>query len=300
MPKNESEFKWICSFCTYDNWPLATKCAMCLAGRTSSRSCRSGIGTVNKGEVIETTERDESEFHDDSFLPSDDIMYSRERSPPLSSDNDLKWNCSTCSYFNWMKAEKCVMCGTIKPKEFRRVEVLRNIENHGDVRNSIECKCEKRPRAGPVTKNSKWICPKCTYENWPKSVKCVICQHSKNKIYIREDLTSKHLNEKNGKLNERASKVKASTSPRRSPPRSPNVISRQSSHNIFDIPKPGEDGIADLGIAMEKLSAGMENQRIKQICNRMSWRDWAWLAVCSVLLHFRWVNTSWCSIRPWW
>ena len=125
------------------------------------------------------------------------------------------------------------MCSSSKPKEFRLVESLRNIENNGEMKS-----CENRKekcKLISIGKNLKWTCPKCTYENWQKSTKCIICHHLRNKSY-KEDTKGAEKN----LINERNVKSKKSSSPRRSPPRSPNTLSRKSG-NIFEIPKQEDE-----------------------------------------------------------
>lgn len=174
-----------------------------------------------------------------------------------------------------MKAECCVMCRSEKPNEFKLVESLRNIENNGDNSKKDRCKTTS------LTKGYKWICLKCTYENWPKALKCALCQHPKNKNYKQEDNICRIGNDKGSNYNEKNVKARKMSSPKRSPPRSPNSISRNSSvNNIFDITKKDDDKIMELALAMEKLTASSDSKRINQIRNKLLPKDWLWLAAC--------------------
>ena len=272
MPKNEAELKWICRRCTYGNWPSAVECVMCKFD-PHNRLSNSGSGEpdyndLNYGRNII-----------DTATCGEEIISLNEKNGAYGSINkNLKWTCPTCSYSNWMNAECCVMCRCEKPNEFRIVESLRNIENNGDNNKKDKGKFIS------VGKGYKWLCLKCTYENWPKAIKCALCQHPKNKNYKQDDKISKALNENasicNDK-NERNVKAKKMVSPKRSPPRSPNSNSRNSSvSNIFDITKKDDDKIMELAFSMERLTSSSDSKRVNQIRNKFLTKDWLWLAAC--------------------
>lgn len=279
MPKNEAEFKWICRRCTYGNWPCAVKCVMCnfdpqkgLLNNAGNNSELDYDGLNYDRNIIDTESCGE------------EIISLNEKNGACSSNNkNLKWTCPTCSYCNWLKAECCVMCRSGKPNEFKLVESLRNIENNGDNNNNNNNKKDKSKSASFI-KGYKWICTKCTYENWPKALKCALCQHLKNKNYKQEENTTKSSNDKPSNYidkNEKNVKARKMASPKRSPPRSPNSISRNSSvNNIFDITKKDDDKIMELALAMEKLTASSDSKRINQIRNKLLPKDWLWLAAC--------------------
>ncbi|XP_066936372.1 ubiquitin thioesterase ZRANB1-like [Clytia hemisphaerica] len=279
MPKNEAEFKWTCKQCTYGNWPSATKCVMCKFDPRNS---------INKNHIAEGGNHENSErCHVIDCLgestcehqgSGDETSSSNEKNgEACSSLNKInKWPCSLCSYTNWTKSEFCVMCKTEKPSEFKLVESLRNIEKN-------EEKKEKN-KFSSLTRGHKWLCVKCTYENWPKAFKCAICQHPKNKSYKQDDGQKNEktcLNEKKTLKEKNSSYSRKIHSPKRSPPRSPNTISRNNSiNNIFDISKQDDDKIMDIALSMEKITFPSENKRLNQIRNRMQPKDWVWLAAC--------------------
>lgn len=268
MPKNEADCKWTCKQCTYGNWPSATKCVMCKfdqrngLNRNHIEELDNCSNTYDKSNLIET----------ENSCSGDEIMNLNEKNGACVSSNKFnKWPCSTCSYANWSKSEFCVMCRSKKSNEFKLVESLRNIENNGD-------KKEKNKLSSTLLKGNKWICLKCTYENWPKAVKCAICQHSKNKNYKQDEQnTSKHSIDKSSLLNNEKNSKKI-VSPKRSPPRSPNTISRNNSiKNIFQ----DDEKITDIAMAMDKLTMSSDNKRLNQIRNKLHPKDRVWLAACN-------------------
>lgn len=262
MPKNEAEYKWTCKQCTYGNWPSAHTCVMCNFDPRNS---------INKNHIAECVsyDKDRNNLIDKEYSSShDDIMNLNEKNGACSSINKLtKWPCSVCSYANWIKSECCVMCKTQKSNEFKLVESLRNIENNGD---------KKDKNKSSFTKGYKWMCLKCTYENWPKAIKCAICQHPKNKSYKQDDTLSKNFNEKSSLNEKNHSNSRKMGSPKRSPPRSPNT----SRTIIVNSKKQDDDKIMDIASSMEKITLSSDNKRMNQIRNRMLPKDWVWLAAC--------------------
>jgi len=163
------------------------------------------------------------------------------------------------------------MCRLNKPNEMRSVVSLRNLEN------SSEASQKDRSKFISLSKGHKWTCPKCTYENWPRSQKCVICQTNCTKGKNGNKAEGNKSHEKNTGTQV---KVKKSSSPRRSPPRSPNSLSRSSSANIFELTKTDDERFGELAAAVEKLNTSSDNQRLNQIRNKMTRKDFVWLAAC--------------------
>lgn len=134
--------KWTCEYCTYANYPSALKCTMCRGSKP---------------------------------LLNEDIFRLREESPPPISDlspvsgpsvknHDGKWSCHACTYLNWPAAKECTECRTVKLSAKDLHEHLKplRIEQTNEASSN-----------GPRT--NKWSCAICTYENWPKASRCVMC-----------------------------------------------------------------------------------------------------------------------------
>lgn len=111
----------------------------------------------------------------------------RSVSPP-STD---KWSCTLCTYLNWPRANKCVQCRSPR----RRASPLTASNLHEalaplHIRTPSSESLARRgspstpsPRHGdpPSIISSaggprKWSCPTCTYENYPRSRRCAMCQ----------------------------------------------------------------------------------------------------------------------------
>lgn len=154
--------KWACSNCTYLNWPKALKCIQCQTARsrltsfplktnepsTSSAAAQNALpapvqssSSSNNGSDSEKSALKQSKTDQAASPPkpvlNNQIQQQRgnitgphsPRSPPASPqqgtstqlDSQMiakklqKWICAACTYGNWPKATRCVMCYTPRP-----------------------------------------------------------------------------------------------------------------------------------------------------------------------------------------
>lgn len=130
--------KWICVSCTYSNWPNANRCAMCglqrvrgsrneasISGRkeAASRSPKRSESILDYADIASYGEAVGGSGH----VTSDDNTLTQARDPSShlskvkggkhgnktasnSENKAKKWKCSKCTYFNWTRAMKCIMC----------------------------------------------------------------------------------------------------------------------------------------------------------------------------------------------
>jgi len=100
------ERKWLCEYCTFENWPSSPKCTMC----RGSRPLR----------VIATTQQNiysSSQATHDIYRLSSPPLHSSP--PPQLPDTDPssgKWACQACTYYNYPKALRCTQCLTSRRK----------------------------------------------------------------------------------------------------------------------------------------------------------------------------------------
>ncbi|KAF5304182.1 hypothetical protein FQR65_LT08076 [Abscondita terminalis] len=160
--------KWSCEYCTYENFPSSQKCTMCRGPRP---------------------------FHsEDIYRLHGNESLTNATLPSLaagSCENKTKgkWTCESCMYFNSSKDQICNQCGTSAPLScntlHEHIQPLK-ITQISDVAQSLS---QSRTNSPPTTltnmENSrrttqKWMCVLCTYENWPKSIKCSMCGHFPN------------------------------------------------------------------------------------------------------------------------
>ncbi|XP_022918040.1 ubiquitin thioesterase trabid [Onthophagus taurus] len=165
---DNSEQKWICEYCTYANYPSSLKCTMC---RGPKPFLSENIYKLN----------DEKTHHSSSNTHTGTSASSCER---LALRNS--WSCETCTYINHSRDSVCIQCGSQAPISTNNIQEHvqpLKISQHSDVAQSLSRSRNNSPPASIINienskkapPNSKWSCPTCTYENWPKSSKCAMC-----------------------------------------------------------------------------------------------------------------------------
>jgi len=120
---------------------------------------------------------------------------SRSTSPQLlvSSHNsqnpeqESKWACTLCTFLNWPRAHRCTQCSTPR----RRVSpgARKNAPCTSD--SSLGSNTQQTPTLENLRIStpppSKWSCGVCTYENWPRTKKCVLCGAHKEATPTRDE-----------------------------------------------------------------------------------------------------------------
>ncbi|GAB6024932.1 Ubiquitin thioesterase Zranb1 [Chamberlinius hualienensis] len=189
-----------------------------------------------------------------------------------------KWSCHRCTYLNWPRANRCTQCRMARVRT-SPINTLGSIcESSWPTKDYSGAYNE----AGPPLRNSpnspeppardsglsdqvrtltnKWVCSACTYENWPKSLRCVLCQ------------TFRH------RHNDSSSPTARSISPECEENRR-NGSSKRSP--VID--QPQEAPILNSCAASTSASAGNnyeQEMRLKQLRNCMREADWSWLNAC--------------------
>lgn len=155
---SESENKWSCEYCTYENFPSSLKCTMCRGPKPF-------------------VSEDIYALHD-----SDDKSVAAAGSCEKSKKN--KWVCERCSYMNPSKENVCVQCGATNISAVNLHEHIQplKISQNMDLAQSLSRSRNNSPPNSitsiencKILTMGKWCCPMCTYENWPKSTKCAMC-----------------------------------------------------------------------------------------------------------------------------
>ncbi|CAG9134505.1 unnamed protein product [Plutella xylostella] len=107
-------------------------------------------------------------------------------------DNSGKWNCDFCTYENFPQSRKCTMCRSAKPLLNEDIFRLQDgasalppppppppdssvSEAEAVAERLRPLRIASPPAQAGASCVPKWPCPTCTYENWPKSLKCAMC-----------------------------------------------------------------------------------------------------------------------------
>ncbi|RZF43517.1 hypothetical protein LSTR_LSTR013041 [Laodelphax striatellus] len=129
MSDDSSVQKWTCEYCTFANFPSALKCTMCRGAKP---------------------------------LLNENIFRLRDESQPPAS--------SGCSAYEWPSADdECRSADLLHEdlKPLRIVDASSTPTPPTDVNESSA--------SSTALRVDKWSCTVCTYENWPKATRCVMC-----------------------------------------------------------------------------------------------------------------------------
>ncbi|KAL7669621.1 hypothetical protein ACOME3_010268 [Neoechinorhynchus agilis] len=134
--------KWTCFICTYENYAGTKRCAMCC------------VDQDGKCDAMK------------SAMPQ----------------SIQKWKCLQCTYLNHLCSSKCVMCLS-SSKAFSS-----HIRRPPSRNEQAECGCPPKEEGDTNdTVLNKWRCSQCTYCNWPRSTRCLMCHLAKPKLVARSD-----------------------------------------------------------------------------------------------------------------
>ena len=111
-----------------------------------------------------------------------------------------------CTYLNYQNTTRCVQCGNRKPTGLNQSihSLASNLHEHlaplrlgdpppnsGSNPPPINLHPERYYNLQTNLHPEKWSCLICTYENWPKATKCVMCGNPKEKD--RRDRTTNNV-----------------------------------------------------------------------------------------------------------
>ncbi|NXE64264.1 ZRAN1 thioesterase, partial [Calcarius ornatus] len=268
----ERGIKWACEYCTYENWPSAIKCTMCRAQRPSGTIItedpfKSGSSDIGRDWDPTSTEGGSSPLicPDSSARPRVKSSYSME------SAN--KWSCHMCTYLNWPRAIRCTQCLSQRRTRSPTESPQSSGSGSRPVPFAVDPCEEYNDRNKLNTRAQHWTCSVCTYENWAKARKCVVCDHPRpNNI---EAIELADTEEASSIINEQdRARWRGSSSSGNSQRRSPPTTKRES-----DV-KMDFQRIELAGAVGSKEELEVDFKKLKQIKNRMKKTDWLFLNAC--------------------
>ncbi|XP_055678535.1 ubiquitin thioesterase trabid [Lutzomyia longipalpis] len=194
--------KWVCEYCTYANYPSAIKCTMC---KGQKPLLNEDIFRLNPspppghlGTLIESS----------TLSLSNSNLTNAASGPSSAHEARNKWHCAMCTYQNWPRAQRCTQCHTkrdadvhnmqehLKTLSIRRSDPDLMASNRSSPFGSATNLSGSRAnlsgnaaaarvspsegRQAQALAAAKWQCAWCTFENWPKSLKCSMCARSRD------------------------------------------------------------------------------------------------------------------------
>ncbi|XP_061334562.1 ubiquitin thioesterase ZRANB1 [Pezoporus flaviventris] len=268
----ERGIKWACEYCTYENWPSAIKCTMCRAQRPSGTIItedpfKSGSSDIGRDWGPTSTEGGSSPL----ICPDSSARPRVKSSYTMESAN--KWSCHMCTYLNWPRAIRCTQCLSQRRTRSPTESPQSSGSGSRPVPLSVDPCEEYNDRNKLNTRAQHWTCSVCTYENWAKARKCVVCDHPRpNNI---EAIELADTEEASSIINEQdRARWRGSCSSGNSQRRSPPTTKRESEVKM-DFQR-----IELAGAVGSKEELEVDFKKLKQIKNRMKKTDWLFLNAC--------------------
>jgi hypothetical protein len=175
--------KWSCSVCTYLNWPKSLKCVQCLTlkqidsemlttttttGACSNTMIQNAANLNNNGEVNNLLissdgNKREIELATVATATKIELVDSPALTPTL--------NRSSCN-------SPCTMPKVVtqSSQSIELVSLKSSKNNDGENLSSNTNILIEESSASP----KKWPCSACTYQNWPKAQRCIMCHIPRN------------------------------------------------------------------------------------------------------------------------
>nr|XP_048712671.1 ubiquitin thioesterase ZRANB1 isoform X3 [Caretta caretta] len=268
----ERGIKWACEYCTYENWPSAIKCTMCRAQRPSGTIITEDPFKSGSSEVGRDWDPTSIEGGSSPLICPDSSARPRVKSS-YSTESANKWSCHMCTYLNWPRAIRCTQCLSQRRTRSPTESPQSSGSGSRSVPFSVDPCEEYNDRNKLNTRAQHWTCSVCTYENWAKAKKCVVCDHPRpNNI---EAIELADTEEASSIINEQdRARWRGSCSSGNSQRRSPPTTKRESEVKM-DFQR-----IELAGAVGSKEELEVDFKKLKQIKNRMKKTDWLFLNAC--------------------
>lgn len=302
MRKMNETKKWACDYCTYENFPAAKKCTLCRASRTpqiiTDDTFNSEQDIYKMASMMSSSTNSSTPTIINTSPTQIDVEGSSSRkSPTFVAPWTDKWACHLCTYLNWPRAVKCTQCLSPRKQSPTSASVCNpsvhqvqgqplciNTDDQGgnnvakrNSPNSPETAKDfyndkNRAVSSVFTRSlGKWTCKACTFDNWPKSLKCVICGANKP---IHEGSTSCHNTPIVSSSLEISDSLKSST----------NTTTSHSSIYIHKNepldPQQQVGATAALPFTPNEQDNRTEERRLRLLRKRLRDKDWSWLNAC--------------------
>lgn len=276
-----TQSKWVCSVCTYSNWPNSKQCTMCNTLRrqsphissvssSSKESITNRVGNGGSGDV--------GIAYGESIL---DYVPRRIDYPPCSP-------------------------GAVGGGVHDEVRVLSSQYMRDSPSNRpAKLKMGKKSSIDNRGSQKKWKCLKCTYENWSRASKCIMCQTARNKTPsppISDSETSQSPNPATKYTHHRRSSPSPSSSSspienanspvssllhtrslginsNQATPSSPGHLDTIAPSAVHLIPCTATDN-TPVEIYSPSTSITSTSNEARQIRNRLSSSDWLFINAC--------------------
>ena len=266
--------KWVCSVCTYGNWPNSKHCTMCNALRRQHHKLSPQIG--GDGVPGGSGSGGGGGGGGGAGIIGDSILDYVPR------------------HLDYVASPGAVGGGM-----YDEIRVPHHSQHARDSNRSA-AKAKKKSSVDNRGGQRKWKCSKCTYENWSRAGKCVMCQknktpspplsdsetsHSPNPATKHRHLSSPSENANSPSSSSSSASLSLSSLHARSlginsntPPSSASPANADSSSSaVHLIPCTAADTTAEI---LPSSSLKSTSNEVRQIRNRLSSSDWLFINAC--------------------
>ncbi|KAJ8686660.1 hypothetical protein QAD02_022454 [Eretmocerus hayati] len=291
-----TESKWTCEYCTYENWPSSLKCTMC-------RGAKPLLGEDIYRLRDSSPQRSCSNVASGPVLPLSDSYNLGSQNFSQNVPSAGKWYCDSCTYLNYQNATRCTQCSSRRsptvttPQHNQNIKsVASNLHEHlaplrlGDPPPATNSQGNVIPMNLNQQHQSseKWSCSTCTYENWPKANRCVMCGHQREREHRTRDrrINSTVTNNSNLILPSPERDLHHNHPQRGlpSPPHTPYIHQSQRDENMAIARRSSNryDGRNDNLPTPQSPNNCDYERRLKQLRRHA---DWCWLNACQGIVE---------------
>ena len=190
-PKN----KWSCPSCTYLNWPKAMKCTQCQRRRSTSPTSEEGTRVKTCVKDRHLTQKDDLIHHrkgnerpyglipsSNPWTTSPPPLLTRESISTNNNSGDTTYSPSD-SFYNdrnhlQQQGQQTTGQTQVIPKSRPDQQMLMNLKAPS-TREVGSATASSLPSSPLPSNTTKWTCQICTFENWPRALKCSMCYTNK-------------------------------------------------------------------------------------------------------------------------
>lgn len=153
--------KWKCSHCTYENWPSALKCTICLCTKTTNSAANTSTTLSNHdpSSVIRAKHVNKTKAKKNRLMNSSKSLHNFK----------VKQNPSSPTKESTLAADNAHSIKDI----YHLANLSIGSTNEANTAQTVRIEEPVSSESGESA--PKWSCSVCTYLNWPKSLKCVQC-----------------------------------------------------------------------------------------------------------------------------
>ncbi|KAK0146033.1 Ubiquitin thioesterase Zranb1 [Merluccius polli] len=292
----DQRMKWVCDYCTYENWPSAIKCTMCHAQRPSGpiiteepHSHSPGVDPVGWGPL--RTEGSSGGGGGSGLGGGGGLIICPDSSarprvrPTSTTETTNKWSCQVCTYLNWPRAIRCTQCLSQRRRAPNPAETPQTSEPNAGCHSIAQppavdpCEEYNDRNRRHTRQQLHWPCVACNYQNWPKTLKCLACNqprpnHLESIQRCESDETPPAIINEQDETRWRLGGSSGGSQGQRRPPPSP----KWEAEVTMDFQRIE---LAAGAVSGKEEREPVDFKKLKQIRNRMRKTDWRFLNACA-------------------